>query len=170
MALFYIFAAMTDKHDIMIRLADKKDVPAMLSLIQELALYEKAPSEVENTVEKMEEDGFGKNPVFKAFVAEVGGEVAGLAIFYIAYSTWKGKSVYLDDLVVTENYRRYGIGKKLFDAVGAFAKSIDANQLRWHVLDWNEPAINFYKKYNASLDPQWITCKFTREQIGLLFN
>jgi GNAT superfamily N-acetyltransferase len=71
--------------------------------------------------------------------------------------------------VVTEKYRRYGIGKKLFDAVGAFAKAAGANQLRWHVLDWNEPAISFYKKYNASLDPEWITCKFTREQIGLLF-
>jgi hypothetical protein len=90
MALFYIFAAMTDQHDIIIRPAEKKDVPAMLNLIQELALYEKAPGEVENTVEKMEEDGFGENPVFKAFVAEVSGEVAGLAIFYIAYSTWKG--------------------------------------------------------------------------------
>ena len=141
----------------------------MLDLIKELALYEKAPEEVTTTVETMTKDGFGSEPIFHASVAEVNGQVVGLAIYYIVYFTWKGKSVYLDDLVVNEKFRTLGIGKKLFDAVGQFAKSIGANQLRWHVLNWNEPAINFYKKYNPSFDPEWITCKFTKEQIETLF-
>lgn len=141
----------------------------MLALIQELALYEKAPQEVTTTVETMEQDGFGANPIYCAHVAEADGKIVGVAVYYIAYSTWKGKSVYLDDIVITENFRRFGIGKKLFDAVGIFAKSIGANQLRWHVLEWNEPAINFYRKYDASVDPEWITCKLTKEQLEKLF-
>lgn len=150
---------------VLIREAKKKDVPAMLQLIKELALYEKASQEVTNTVEQMEEDGFNKSPIFSAYVAEVDSEVIGLAIYYTAYSTWKGKYIYLDDLIVSEQFRKYGIGKKLFDAVSNSAKSSGAKQLRWHVLDWNEPAINFYKKYNASFESEWITCKLTRQQI-----
>ncbi|MBA3649149.1 MAG: GNAT family N-acetyltransferase [Chitinophagales bacterium] len=154
---------------ITIRKAEKKDVPAMLGLIKELALYEKALDQVTNTVGDMEKDGFGNQPIFSAYLAEVNNEVAGIAIYYIAYSTWKGKYIYLDDFIVNEDFRRYGIGKKLFEAVGYAAKMIGANQFRWHVLNWNEPAINFYKKYDASLDPEWITCKLTKEQIGELF-
>lgn len=155
--------------EVIIRKAEKKDAPGILNLIKELATYEKAREQVTNTVGMIEEDGFGNHHIFEAHIAEINREIAGIAIYYIAYSTWKGKYVYLDDLVVTEKYRQYGIGKKLFDAVGQFAKSAGANQLRWHVLDWNEPAINFYRKYSASLDPEWITCKLTKEQIESLF-
>lgn len=155
--------------EVTVRLAEKKDVPAMLALIKELAVYEKAPEEVTNTAERMEQDGFGDHPVFLSQVAEADGEIAGVAIYYIAYSTWKGKSVYLDDIVITEKFRRLGIGKKLFDAVGADSKKRGANQLRWHVLEWNEPAKKFYEKYGASMDPEWITCKLTKEQIKEVF-
>ncbi len=154
---------------IVIRPAEENDVPAMLSLVQELALYEKAPHEVTNTIEMMKVDGFGTHPIFNAYVAEADNLIVGIAIFYIAYSTWKGRYIYLDDLVVSENFRRYGTGKKLFDAVGSFAKKNGVNQLRWHVLNWNHPAINFYKKYAASLDSEWITCKLTKDQIYNLF-
>lgn len=155
--------------EVAIRIAEKKDVPQMLALIRELADYEKAPLEVHNTVERMEKDGFGEQPIFYSHIAEVEGQVVGVAIYYQAYSTWKGSYIYLDDIVITEEFRGKGIGKKLFDAVGAFAKNAGANLLRWHVLEWNEPAINFYKKYNAVLDPEWITCKLTRQQLEDLF-
>ncbi|MBK9733148.1 MAG: GNAT family N-acetyltransferase [Chitinophagaceae bacterium] len=152
-----------------IRKAEKKDVPAMLALIKELAAYEKAPQEVSNTIERMEQDGFGEQPSFFSHVAELDGMVVGVAIYYTAYSTWKGKYIYLDDIVITEKFRGHGIGKQLFDGVGAFAKSIGANLLRWHVLEWNEPAINFYKKYNSNLDPEWITCKLMKADLERLF-
>ncbi len=155
--------------NITIRKAEARDVPAMLALIKELVVYEKAPNEVITTEESMLRDGFGKEKIFDSLIAEADGVIAGIAIFYVAYSTWKGKIIYLDDLIVTESHRRYGIGKKLFDEVGRISKAIGANQLRWHVLDWNEPAINFYKKYEASLDADWITCKLTNEQMKTLF-
>lgn len=155
--------------DIQVRNAQAGDVPAMLSLIRELAEYEKAPQEVTNTAESMLQDGFGETPSYFAQVAEVNGAIVGVALYYPAYSTWKGKYIYLDDIIVTQHFRGQGIGKKLFDAVGTFAKATGANLLRWHVLDWNEPAINFYRKYNAHLDPEWITCKLTKQDIGKLF-
>lgn len=151
------------------RKAVKKDVPAILVLIKELANYEKAPQEVTNTIERIEQDGFGEHPSFFAHVAEADGMIAGVAIYYDAYSTWKGKYIYLDDIVITEKFRGKGIGKQLFDAVGVFAKSKEANLLRWHVLEWNEPAINFYKKYNANLDPEWVTCKLMKADLERLF-
>jgi GNAT superfamily N-acetyltransferase len=152
-----------------IRIAEKRDVPYMLALIKELADYEKAPLEVTNTMERMEADGFGSHPSFFAHVAELEGAIVGVAIYYKAYSTWKGNYIYLDDIIITAEMRGKGIGKKLFDAVGAFAKDCNANLLRWHVLEWNEPAINFYKKYDATLDPEWITCKLKKEQLESLF-
>jgi GNAT superfamily N-acetyltransferase len=151
--------------NILIRKAVKADVPAMLNLVKELAAFEKAPNEVTNTIERMEQDGFGDHPVFFAHVAEVNGKVVGMALYYIAYSTWKGKYIYLDDLIVNEQYRRNSIGKKLFDALATLAKEVHANQLRWHVLDWNQPAMDFYGKLNAHFDNEWITCKLSKEQI-----
>jgi GNAT superfamily N-acetyltransferase len=155
--------------EITIRKAEQRDVSAMLALIKELATYERAPNEVITTEASMLRDGFGEEKIFHSLVAEADGAIVGIAIFYVAYSTWKGKIIYLDDLVVTESHRRFGIGKKLFDAVGKISKAMGVSQLRWHVLDWNEPAINFYKKYDASLDADWITCKLTREQLEKLF-
>lgn len=151
---------------IKIRKGKKKDVDAMMKLIQELATFERAPEEVINTISAMKKNGFGKKPIFKSFVAEnKKKEIIGIAIFYIGYSTWKGKIIYLDDLIVTEAERKNGIGKMLFDEIVRFAKKESANQLRWHVLDWNVNAINFYKKYSATLDPTWITGKLSSEQI-----
>jgi GNAT superfamily N-acetyltransferase len=134
-------------------------------LIKELALFERAPQEVTNTVAEMERDSFGENPIFSFFVAETADAIIGIALYYIAYSTWKGKTLYLEDLIVTEKQRRTGVGKKLFDAVAQEAKAIGAKRFAWQVLEWNEPAIAFYKKIGANLDGEWINCRMTEEQI-----
>lgn len=144
--------------EINIRIGKKADLEAVLELIKELALYEKALDEVENTLERMEEDGFGANPIFELLVAEVDGTIVGTSIYYYRYSTWKGKRLYLEDLVVTKEKRGSGIGKKLFEATLEVGKSQKCSGMTWQVLDWNEPAIGFYKKYSANLDAEWINC------------
>ena len=161
MALFYIFATMTDHHDIVVRRAEKKDVAAMLNLIQELAVYEKAPEEMTVTQEHFEESGFGEKPVWWAFVAEVDGKVEGFALYYIRYSTWKGQRMYLEDFLVNEKMRGKGIGKLLFDRLIEEAKEKKFSGIVWQVLEWNEPAINFYNKYNATFDGEWINCSMS---------
>ena len=150
---------------IQVREAVADDIPSILNLIKELALYEKAPEQVINSEEQMLNDGFGEHPLFKAFVAEKENQVIGTAICYTAYSTWKGKYIYLDDIVVTASERKTGAGTLLFEAILNFAINVKANQLRWHVLDWNEPAISFYKKYPCTFDEEWITCKIEKEQL-----
>ncbi|CAN5442181.1 GNAT family N-acetyltransferase [soil metagenome] len=152
----------------LIRRAKKEDMPAVHALIYELAVFEKAPEAVTNTILAMEEDGFGKTPVFHCQVAEVDGEIIGIVIYFIKYSTWKGKGIYLEDLVVTEKMRGKGIGKLLFDAVMKDAVALNAQQLHWQVLDWNQPAIQFYKKYAAQLDEEWINCKLDRSSMEKL--
>jgi len=149
--------------EITVRRSEERDVPGMLRLVRELATFEREPLAVINTEQQMIADGFGVNPAFISFVAEADNEIVGTAIFYFAYSTWKGKYIYLDDIVVTEKFRKKGIGKLLFDKIIEFAKENNANQLRWHVLNWNEPAIHFYEKYKADMDPDWITCKLEKE-------
>lgn len=145
--------------NITIRRALKDDCPRLIELVRELAEYEKAPNEVTVTLEHFEESGFGPNPVWWAFVATVDGKVEGLALYYIRFSTWKGQRVYLEDLHVTEKMRGRGLGKLLFDRMIQEVKDLKINGLVWQVLDWNEPAINFYKKYyNAKLDGEWINC------------
>lgn len=146
-----------------IRKGQKQDIPAALSLIKELAEYEKAPQEVETTIASMEEDGFGEKPFFEFLVAEKEGEIVGIAVYYFSYSTWKGRAMYLDDLVVRESMRQQGIGKLLFDGLVAKAKEIGVKRLGWQVLDWNEPAIKFYEKINAELSSEWISCRLTKE-------
>jgi GNAT superfamily N-acetyltransferase len=148
-----------------IRRGKQQDLPQVYDLIKELALYERAPQEVTNTLEDMVHDGFGEKPIFAFFVAEEGGQIRGLALYYTAYSTWKGRTLYLEDLIVTEPYRRSGLGKKLFDAVAREAFQTKARRMAWQVLEWNEPAIAFYKKINASLDAEWINCRLTEEEI-----
>lgn len=129
-----------------------------MELIKELAEYEKAPQEVTVTMDHFVNSGFGPHPVWWAFVAEVDGQVEGFAIYYIRYSTWKGQRMYLEDLVVTERMRGKKLGKLLFDRLIEEAKEKQFKGLVWQVLDWNEPAINFYKKYDANFDPEWINC------------
>jgi GNAT superfamily N-acetyltransferase len=144
--------------DTIIRRAQKKDCARLLELIQELADFEKAPDEVTVTLSHFEESGFGANPVWWGFVAEVDGLVIGMALYYIRYSTWKGQRMYLEDILVTEKMRGKKIGSLLFDALITEAKEKNFTGVNWQVLEWNEPAIHFYKKYNASFDPEWINC------------
>jgi GNAT superfamily N-acetyltransferase len=143
---------------IQIRRAVKDDCKRLLELVNELALYEKAPQEVTVTLEHFEESGFGKNPVWWAFVAEEDGVILGFALYYIRYSTWKGQRMYLEDILVTEAARGKGIGKLLMDQLIVEAKEKNFSGIVWQVLEWNEPAINFYKKYNASFDAEWVNC------------
>ena len=140
----------------MIRKANASDIPSMMKLIIELAIYERAPSEVTNTEQMMLTDGFGDNPLYHAFVAEIEGNIIGFAITYYRYSTLKGRCLYLEDLIVTENYRNKGIGQELFDYCLSFGKEKSCKKMIWQVLDWNQPAINFYNKNNAQLDNGWI--------------
>ena len=141
-----------------IRKATIEDVPAIMELVRELAVYEKAPEEVTNTEEKMRKEGFGENPSFECILAEKDGTVVGMSLYYYRYSTWKGRRLYLEDLIVTEKARGTGLGKILLDRTIEIAKEEGCSGMMWQVLDWNTPAIEFYKKYNARLDGEWINC------------
>ena len=153
----------TDNMQTTIRRAVKEDCPRLMELVHELAEYEKAPEEVTVTYEHFEQSGFGPNPVWWAFVAEADGKVEGFALYYVRYSTWKGQRLYLEDLIVTEKMRGRGLGKLLFDRLVQETKEKNFSGMVWQVLDWNEPAINFYKKYNATLDGGWINCAIGSE-------
>ena len=148
-----------------IRKGELRDVRAMYALVLELATFENAAHEVTNTIEEMEKDGFGSNPAFEFLVAETSNEIIGVAIYFIKYSTWKGKGVYLDDIVVSQPFRHQGVGTMIFDALINECAKHKAKLLHWQVLDWNEPAIAFYKKYQASFDPEWIDCKLSSAQL-----
>jgi GNAT superfamily N-acetyltransferase len=136
----------------------------------ELAEFEKALHEVTNTISMMEEDGFGANPIFGFFVAEEQHHIYGISLYYYRYSTWRGKRIYLEDIVVTKDQRGKGIGKLLFEAT--MQKVIDQNctGMMWQVLDWNKPAIDFYKRYNTRFDEEWINCHLEVGQIRDFFN
>jgi len=143
---------------IKIRRAVKEDCARLLELVRELADYEKAPNEVTVTLDHFIESGFGKNPVWYGFVAEENDVINGFALYYVRYSTWKGQRMYLEDILVTQHSRGKGIGKLLFDRLIEEAKEKKFKGIVWQVLDWNEPAINFYKKYNAKFDGEWVNC------------
>lgn len=151
--------------NVTIRIGKKADLPRVMELVKELAAFERAPDQVTNTVEMMEKDGFGLNPVYGMFVAENEKGIVGLSLYYFRYSTWKGKRLYLEDIIVTEKERGKGIGKLLFDRT--LEKTLEENctGMAWQVLDWNEPAINFYKKYGAGISAEWLDCGMDAAQI-----
>src|ERR1700747_2438821 len=141
---------------IIIRKATTEDCPRMLELVHELAVYERAPHEVTVSPEHFVESGFGANPVWWAFVAEEDGVINGFALYYIRYSTWKGQKMYLEDILVTEDARGRGIGSLLMEALVVEAQEKKLKGITWQVLNWNEPALNFYRKYNTRFDDEWI--------------
>lgn len=141
-----------------IRVGVKSDLPRVLELIKELAEYERAPQEVTNTLALMEVDGFGPQPIYGFYVAEEDGIIQGISLYYFRYSTWKGKRLYLEDIVVTQAHRGKGIGQLLFDQTMKKALEENCTGMMWQVLEWNTPAIEFYKKYGARLDSEWVNC------------
>ena len=136
-----------------------EDMPRVLELIQELAAFEKQPDAVQVTVSDLERDGFGPNPLFQILVAEMNGEIPGIALFYNRFSTWKGKTIHLEDLIVSEQYRGSGIGMKLYEAVMIEAKKQNVRRVEWNVLDWNTPAISFYEKTGAVVFKDWLVAQ-----------
>ncbi|MFD2865257.1 GNAT family N-acetyltransferase [Mucilaginibacter antarcticus] len=153
---------MTNIH---LRNAAKEDCVRLLELVNELALYEKAPQEVTVTLAEFEDAGFGAKPVWKAFVAEIDGLIVGFALYYVRFSTWKGCRMYLEDFIVTEPMRGRGIGKLLFDQLVIEAKEMGFSGMVWQVLDWNEPALNFYAKYNAAIEAGWLNASLSKDQL-----
>lgn len=151
-----------------IRKGTTEDVEAVHGLIVELAIYERAGNEVTNDVTQLRADGFGPNAIYELWVAEVGNEVVGMALWYVKYSTWKGKCGFLEDLVVRESHRGLGIGKSLFLAVAQECAQRNFGRMEWQVLDWNEPAIAFYKGLGAELDPEWLNGKLTHAALQSL--
>jgi len=139
-----------------IRRAVREDCPRLMELIHELAEYERAPEEVTVSLQHFEESGFGANPVWWAFVAEIDGSVAAFALYYIRYSTWKGQRMYLEDLIVTKDLRGKGLGGLLFDRLIREAQEKNFKGIVWQVLEWNEPAFRFYKKYDVVFDSGWV--------------
>lgn len=152
-------------NQITLRTAKKEDCPRLMELVNELALFEKAPQEVTVTLQEFENAGFGNNPVWKAFVAEDGGIIVGFALYYIRYSTWKGCRLYLEDLLVTETYRGKGVGKLLFDRIIKETQEMGYSGMVWQVLDWNEPAIKFYNKYGSVIEAGWLNAALSKEQL-----
>ncbi len=138
-----------------VRTATKNDMPHVLNLIKQLAVFEKEPDAVEVSLYDLEHDGFGENPAFHCFVAEVNGKIEGMALVYNRYSTWKGKALHLEDLIVSDHMRGKGIGSALLDEVVKYGYQLGVKRINWEVLDWNEPAIVFYEKNGANVMREW---------------
>lgn len=148
-----------------IRSANKKDMVDVLKLIKELAVFEKEPDAVEVTLNDLEQDGFGEHPSFHCFVAEVNNTIEGMALVYNRYSTWKGKALHLEDLIVSKAMRGLGIGSKLLDEVVKYGHQLGMKRITWEVLDWNEPAIVFYEKKGAHIKQDWKVVHLDKEGI-----
>ncbi len=145
--------------DIIIRAGTEKDLPDVLDMIVELAIFEKEESAVENTIEMLRENGFGEQPVYHLLIAERAGKTLGMAMYYYCHSSWKGKMLYLDDLVVREAYRREGLGTLLIKKLFKVGEQNKVKGIKWEVLDWNTPAVNLYKKIGMRIEDQWWSCK-----------
>ncbi|MBO6879479.1 GNAT family N-acetyltransferase [Winogradskyella sp.] len=152
------------------RLATKQDMPRVLELIKELAVYEKEPDAVEVTVDMLESDGFGEHPKFTCFVVEVDGKVEGMALVYMRYSTWKGEVLHLEDLIVSQSQRGKNLGTKLLDQVVKYGKNLGVKRINWEVLDWNEPAIKFYEKKGANVMRDWDVVQLNEKGIENYLN
>ena len=145
---------------ITLRKAESFDIPLIFSLVKELALFERAPEEVTATIDDYEINGFSDKPLFDAFLLFENDQLAGFSLWYFRFSTWKGKRLYLEDLFVKSEFRSKGYGKLLMEATIEEAKATNSKGLMWQVLDWNTPAIEFYKRKNAILDEEWINGRF----------
>jgi GNAT superfamily N-acetyltransferase len=156
--------------NVVIRRAEPSDVPRMLELVKELALFEKAPEAVTVTETEMHEAGFGPNAVWVGWVAEEEGVIHGMAICYARYSTWRGRALYLEDIVVTEAARGQSIGDRLIRACIGYAAANNYNRMRWQVLDWNTDAMRFYERFGASFDDGWVNVELDKETIQKLGN
>lgn len=141
--------------DFTIRKATQKDLPEVLALVTELAIYEKAGHEVTITLEELEKDGFGENPKFQCFVAESNNKIEAMALVYKRYSTWKGTVLHLEDLIVSKDMRGRGLGTLLLNEVVRYGNKLGVKRICWEVLDWNKPAIEFYKEKGAKILKDW---------------
>ena len=150
---------------IKIRKGEKKDLPLILELIKELAEYENSLHQVSITLKELEDDGFNSKPYYYFLVAEKDDEIIGMSFYWIRYSTWKGKFLFLEDFIVRKKYRRVGVGRALFNATIKVCQKLKLNGMCWQVLDWNNPAIEFYKKYNSGISNDWLNGKLTKQQI-----
>ncbi|MCG2610937.1 GNAT family N-acetyltransferase [Flavobacterium sp. SM15] len=153
-----------------IRKGTQEDMPAVLELIRELAIFEKEPEAVVVTVEDLERDGFGNNPLFHTFIAEVGQEIVGMALYYYRYSTWKGKTIHLEDLIVKEKMRGTGLGMALYTEIMKQGKADGVRRIEWNVLDWNQNAVDFYEKSGAKVLEDWRVVQMTEEGIHTFLN
>ena len=151
--------------ELQIRNARKEDMPSVLQLILELAVFEKEPDAVDITVEDLEQAGFGDDKQFDCFVAEAEGEIVGMALIYFRFSTWKGRTVHLEDLVVKEKMRGKGVGKALYRKVMEYAVKQGVKRVNWVVLDWNKPAIDFYEQTGATVLSNWWQVEMEEEAL-----
>lgn len=149
--------------NIIVRKGEKKDIEKVYNLVKELAIFEKAEHELINTPERLYKDCF-ENEYYDFFVATANDEIVGICIYYTRYSTWKGPVIYVEDIVVNEKYRSLGVGKKLFECAITLAKEKKYNSIQWQVLNWNSRAIDFYRKFNATFDDEWLNGKITIEK------
>lgn len=156
--------------DVNLRKAEPSDMTAVLSLIKELAAFENEPEAVEITEKQLREDGFGQTPSFQAIVAEINGKVIGMALFYYRYSTWKGRTIHLEDLIVNESYRNKGIGAKLYAEVLRYAQAQGLKRVEWNVLDWNKVAIDFYESTGAKLLEGWRVVQMDEQALQKYIN
>lgn len=153
-----------------IREAESADMKSVLKLINELAVFEKEPNAVKITVDDLVKNGFKEHPAFYIYLAELDNAIVGMALFYHRFSTWEGASLHLEDLIVTEQHRQKGIGKALYDKVLSFALEKDINRVEWVVLDWNKPAVDFYKSTGATVFEEWNICQMPRKKIVEYFS